>query len=156
DPADRVPVIRAWERARQLGVAQVGIRRVEGDSANVYFIDLHDTVGVMLVAIVPDDSKAPVEVESTEPVPPRVCTMRRDAQANIVELDRAARELVGWRPEDVVGQPSLKFIHPDDSDRGIANWLEMLAAPHVPHRWRGRYQKADGSWLWLDITNHNR
>src|SRR5690606_36569978 len=138
-PEDRLAVVRAWERAHHRGVAQVSVRRLDGTVISVYFVDLTDTEGVMLLAVVPAESASPV-APPAEPLPPRVCTMRRDQQSIIVDVDASGEVILGWKREDLVGQSSLKFIYPDDADRGIANWLEMLSASDRPHRWRGRYQ----------------
>jgi diguanylate cyclase (GGDEF)-like protein/PAS domain S-box-containing protein len=155
-PEDRILVVRAWEHSRTDGIGHSCARLVDGRRVNLYFLNLHRDHGVTLVAGVPSEAIAPVALDEAVAPPPRVCTMRRDEQALIVDVDAAAVEMFGWQPEELIGEPSLRWIHPDDADRGISNWLQMLTAPDRPHRWRGRYLRKDGTWMWLDITNHNR
>jgi diguanylate cyclase (GGDEF)-like protein/PAS domain S-box-containing protein len=63
--------------------------------------------------------------------------------------------MFGWSPSELVGKRSLDFIHPDDQERAINSWMEMLTAPGVSHRVRLRHKRRDGSWLWVEIINHN-
>jgi diguanylate cyclase (GGDEF)-like protein/PAS domain S-box-containing protein len=89
-------------------------------------------------------------------LPPRVCRLHRDELAMVTAADDAAVDVLGWPREALVGRRSIELVHPDDVERAIANWMAMLESPGQPVRWRGRYARADGSWLWLDITNTNR
>ena len=57
--------------------------------------------------------------------------------------------------EDLKGQRALDYIHPEDNERALRSWLEMLAVPGSRRQWRGRHIRRDGTWLWLEITNHN-
>ena len=31
----------------------------------------------------------------------------------------------------------------------------MLGRPGAATRWQGRHRRKDGSWLWMEVTNHN-
>ena len=44
---------------------------------------------------------------------------------------------------------------PDDRERAVESWMGMLARPGQSNRVRLRHRRRDGSWLWLEITNHN-
>jgi diguanylate cyclase (GGDEF)-like protein/PAS domain S-box-containing protein len=63
-------------------------------------------------------------------------------------------ELLGWQPEDLVGFSSSKFIHPDDQAGAFAAWARMLDSPDGDGVWRGRYQSAHGTWIWVETVNH--
>jgi diguanylate cyclase (GGDEF)-like protein/PAS domain S-box-containing protein len=82
--------------------------------------------------------------------------MRKDAVSVFLEIDAATTELLGWSAEEMVGRRSLEFIHPDDQEPAIEAWMEMLATPGPGKPTRMRHQQRDGSWLWVEITNHNR
>jgi diguanylate cyclase (GGDEF)-like protein/PAS domain S-box-containing protein len=82
--------------------------------------------------------------------------MRKDAVSVFLEIDAATTELLGWSADEMVGRRSLEFIHPDDQEPAIEAWMEMLATPGPGKPTRMRHKRRDGSWLWVEITNHNR
>ncbi len=77
----------------------------------------------------------------------------RDAAGVITSVDEAIFDLLGWRPEHLVGRPSTEFIHPEDRPSAVAAWMEMITSPGEVGVWRGRYQNAEGSWEWIDSAN---
>jgi len=80
----------------------------------------------------------------------------RDATAVITSVDAAMVDVLGWRPEQLIGHPSTDFIHPEDQPSAIAAWFAMLTAPGETRVWRGRYQGADGTWRWVESVNVSR
>ena len=63
----------------------------------------------------------------------------------------ATCELLGYEPQDLIGQSGFDFIHPDDMTRFIQNTSSLFnpgdTAPAPPrlHRFRCK----DGSWIWM-------
>ena len=82
--------------------------------------------------------------------------MRKDEFGCIVEVDSAFCTVLGWGPEDFVGQCTLELIDPQDHDAAVAAWVRMLAQPASRQRARLRHKAVDGSWRWFEVTNHNR
>ena len=76
----------------------------------------------------------------------------RDSVGTFTAIEGPLEKLVGWRPEELIGQPSTSFIHPDDQAGAVATWMAMHAAG-TPRTWRGRYRTASGSWTWLELEN---
>ena len=70
-----------------------------------------------------------VVAAANEPIdlPPVVLT--RDAAAIITYVDEGIVDMLGWTPEQLVGLPSTKFIHPEDQPSAIAAWMEMITEP---------------------------
>jgi diguanylate cyclase (GGDEF)-like protein/PAS domain S-box-containing protein len=62
-------------------------------------------------------------------------------------------ELLGWRPEELVGSPSTSLIHPTDQPAAVAAWMDMITSPGRRGIWRGRYKTAQGSWRWVETEN---
>lgn len=56
-------------------------------------------------------------------------------------------------PEDLIGEPSTKFIHLDDQSGAVSTWMQMVSAPGIPKQWHGRYQTADGGWQRVPTVN---
>jgi len=63
--------------------------------------------------------------------------------------------ILDWHEDELVGQLSLDFIHEDDHELAIDNWMDMLASRAPVSRVRLRHRHRDGSWVWMEITNHN-
>jgi diguanylate cyclase (GGDEF)-like protein/PAS domain S-box-containing protein len=55
----------------------------------------------------------------------------------------------------MVGMRTLDLIHPDDQETAIRSWMTMLAARATGPRVRLRHRRRDGTWVWLEVTNHN-
>ena len=63
-----------------------------------------------------------------------VARVRKSDVAVLVEIDAATSQLLGWGAGDMVGRTSLEFIHPDDQQLAVDNWMQMPrhTAPAVP------------------------
>jgi diguanylate cyclase (GGDEF)-like protein/PAS domain S-box-containing protein len=79
--------------------------------------------------------------------------MTRDAVGVITSVDDGVTEMLGWRPDQLIGSPSTRFVHPADQGSAVAVWLDMVTSPGIARAWRGRYQNADGAWIWLESVN---
>ncbi|MGA2307783.1 MAG: diguanylate cyclase [Acidimicrobiales bacterium] len=88
-------------------------------------------------------------------VPARLARVRKSDVAAFLEIDEATSQLLGWSAEEMVGRRSFEFIHPDDQELAVENWMQMLASPGLAHKVRMRHRCRDGSWIWLEINNHN-
>jgi diguanylate cyclase (GGDEF)-like protein len=88
-------------------------------------------------------------LEPTGPVVP----MTRSGVGVIVSVGDSCHDLLGWMPEQMVGSSSTRFIHPDDQPSAIAAWVKMLDSSDGAGVWRGRYQSAWGTWVWVETVN---
>ncbi len=78
--------------------------------------------------------------------------LTRNAGGIITYVGDRIIEMLGWTPEELVGLPSTKFIHPEDQPSAIAAWMEMITEPGSVGVWRGRYRAADGAWKWVETV----
>lgn len=60
-----------------------------------------------------------------------------------------AEELLGFSPEELVGQSGFERIHPDDVTRTMARFTEAVSEPGGRSGTVFRYMRADGSWVRL-------
>jgi diguanylate cyclase (GGDEF)-like protein/PAS domain S-box-containing protein len=81
--------------------------------------------------------------------------LRKDGFALITDCDATVSRLVGWSTGEMVGRRTLDFIHSADRQRTVESWVQMLEAPERPHHARWRHRHKDGSYVWVDVTNHN-
>jgi diguanylate cyclase (GGDEF)-like protein/PAS domain S-box-containing protein len=84
------------------------------------------------------------------------CRVVRNQVGVITSIDDSITEILGWRPEQIMGSPSTAFIHPDDQPDAIGAWFTMIGTPGSTRTFRGRYRTADGRWRWIDSENTNR
>lgn len=160
DPESRASLAKLWGTARTRGaaVAPVRLPGIEGP-ANLYMLDFRRDHGVIVVVVTPGDTSPAdhlVDALRLPALPPRLARAGKDAAAFITWTDPALSQILGWEAEELVGRRVIEFVHPDDRELGILNWMEMLDTPGVAHPIRLRHQHRDGSWVWLEVTNFNR
>ena len=156
-PADKVALIGTWERSRLIGGASTIVHLLTDPDQPVAItiVNAMDVYGVHLAMLTPVDGLGGTVVRTMAPIAPRTARVVKTELAMITEIDAATTKILGWRPEEIVGRRSLDFIHPDDQERSISNWMEMLTSPGHDQRVRLRHLAADGAWLWMEITNRN-
>ncbi|SHN27881.1 diguanylate cyclase domain-containing protein [Cryptosporangium aurantiacum] len=155
-PSDMVPVIEAWRRAQEHGVASTDITLIDEPDAEtrLHFVDVTEVHGVMIGVLVGAQRRDAGTV--TRLYQPRRAATRKDSQAIFLEVDAAFSHILGWQPDEVVGRRSIEFVHPDDHERAFGHWMELLARPGSQSRVRLRHRHRDGSWVWMEVTNQNR
>ena len=158
-PADTMAVVAAWEGAREQGLAlgTVHLRSEPEQPLTVTFVDARDTHGVFLGgldAVPREDAEAATWTPEAGAVVrrPRTATVHKTTLAVITDVDERTEMMLGWTPEQMIGKRSSEFIHPDDQERAIANWMELLSRQDA-QRVRLRHRSADGSWVWLELEN---
>ena len=159
-PADRVIAAKLWGQAHRHGTASAPVRleRQPDRPGFLCFFDVRAVHGVMVVVFV-EGSGQTGPVLATRPLPlrrPRFARAGKDAGAAYRWVDPALSAMLGWAPDEVIGHRTLEFVHPDDHEVGVANWMEMLDTPGRGHRVRLRHRHRDGTWVWLEVTNFNR
>lgn len=92
-------------------------------------------------------------VDDAVPGDPASVQVIRDSAAVISSVGEEMVDVLGWRPEELLGRPSTDFIHPEDHGSAIAAWFEMIDAPGEPRRWQGRYRTSTGGWRWIECEN---
>jgi diguanylate cyclase (GGDEF)-like protein/PAS domain S-box-containing protein len=157
-PADRARVIHAWQQVRAEGVSMTPVHLADGTPTTSYCFDLREAHGVFLLVVVerePDDGPPPQLVEP-EHLAPRFSRMTRDLMGVVTGIDGAAEEMFGFTFDQWVGMEPMAVVHPDDAERSLTTWVDVISNPGSSHRWRGRVLRSDGSWLWVEATYTNR
>jgi diguanylate cyclase (GGDEF)-like protein/PAS domain S-box-containing protein len=99
------------------------------------------------------DASTAEEVDAEPPAEGPVVHMTRSGVGVIQSVDGSSEDLLGWSPEQMIGFSSTKFIHPDDQPSAIAAWVKMIDSSDGAGVWRGRYQSARGTWVWVETVN---
>ncbi|MFI5912368.1 diguanylate cyclase [Dactylosporangium sp. NPDC051541] len=154
-PADHAEIIEAWHRLLAEGGATCRFRpRSAADRpAWMHMIDVTHRYGVIVLIITDLDG---VTVLEHEDIRPRLVTMRKDQAAVVIEADPQIHRVLGWSAGELAGRRSLELVHPDDHQRAIAAWMDLLGVPPgEARRIRLRHLHRDGHVVWFEITNHN-
>jgi diguanylate cyclase (GGDEF)-like protein/PAS domain S-box-containing protein len=160
-PGHRGVVIDTWEKAQKTGVATGHVRLAADPERHVMlsFLDARAQHGVYLGIFTADeadqaDEQAAITPEMPERAP-RFARARKDGLAVLLEIDEAFTQILGWEPEEVLGLRTRDLVHPDDEALAVDNWMNMLASSGPGRRVRLRHHHRDGSWVWMEVTNHN-
>ena len=158
-PADASAAIADFERALATGYATGASRlRTDPDVVRPHVVldarELHGVVltGFDLSAGVPLSGPVVTHVALAPGRRPRTATVRKDAFGNLTAIDERTTRMLGWTPDEVVGTRSLDLVHPDDQQRAVTAWLELLAH-RDSERVRLRHRRSDGRWLWVELEN---
>jgi diguanylate cyclase (GGDEF)-like protein/PAS domain S-box-containing protein len=160
-PADRLTVVTTWERAQSQGLAVRPVRSMSDPDRwlTLSIIDAHRRHGVWL-AVLTDDDTATTDT-GLEAVPlvmamrPRSGAMHKNMLAMITAIDANISKMLGFSAEEMIGVRSSEFVHPDDQDRAVAAWMQLIYSG-VGQRVRFRHRRSDGTWLWVEADNlHN-
>jgi diguanylate cyclase (GGDEF)-like protein/PAS domain S-box-containing protein len=157
-PADRVAVISAWDSARTAGAARATVRPASrpDDQVRLHVFDLRPAHGMLLIVFVDDGQMDdPIDKTSEPALRPRLFRHRKNDIGVYIDVDDAVTDILGWEPRELVGRPSLDIMHPEDHQRAIEHWMEMLATPLSQRRVRLRHRHANGGWVWLELTSSN-
>ena len=161
-PADRIGIVSAWERAPERGIAFATVHLISDQqtSLTLTFYDARAVHGVWLALLSRDGGRSQPESQTLTlplvvPARPRQATMHKNMFGVVTQIDENTTKMLGWTPEQLVGSRSSEFIHPEDQERAVSAFMQLLAT-RATQRVRVRHRCADGGWLWIEIENvHN-
>jgi PAS domain S-box-containing protein len=159
-PADRMTVVTTWERAQRTGMAEGTVRVLDDAdrSMRLLFVDATEAFAAWIGVLADEGPWRAQAVQATldaAPLTPRRArtgTLGKTLYAVITEVDARLTDMLGWTAADMVGRRSLEFMHPDDHERAIAQWLEVRSR-RATQRVRVRHRHRDGHWVWVEIEN---
>lgn len=153
---DHPAVVDAWHRALADGAASCAFhpRATPSATARMHIIDTTHRFGLYTCCITGLESQP--DALGVAPVRPRLVTVRKDQTAVITAADPGIVRLLGWTAEELVGRRAIDLVHPDDHQRAIASWMDLLTVPSgEARRVRLRHLHRDGHAIWFEITNHS-
>jgi len=159
-PVDQVIMAKLWGQVRTQGavVAPLRLQSHPERPGVLSLFDLRRRHGVIMVAFVEGPTEGQF-VEGSAAVailPPRFARASKDVSAVLRSADPALSTMLGRTSEELIGMRLVDLVHPDDQELGVGAWMEMLESPGQARRVRLRHRHADGTWIWLEVTNHNR
>ncbi len=80
-----------------------------------------------------------------------------DSDGRILWTSPAVRQVLGYEPEELVGRLGSEICHPDDYDRVVKQFLDLVADPtNELMRTESRSRRKDGSWVWVESIIRNK
>jgi diguanylate cyclase (GGDEF)-like protein/PAS domain S-box-containing protein len=67
-----------------------------------------------------------------------------DKSGHFVFLSAACERIFGFRSDEMLGQPMIELVHPEDRSKTLQAAKEVMAGTHKPH-FENRYVRKDGS-----------
>ena len=67
----------------------------------------------------------------------------------------SAERILGYRPEEMVGDNTFHYVHPEDLGRVEMAFAEGLKDPRRRPSAEYRFRHKDGSWVWLESVGTN-
>ncbi|MFI7542553.1 diguanylate cyclase domain-containing protein [Actinoplanes sp. NPDC049599] len=155
---DHKMTIEAWQRALGQGVANCLVHPVAAPTelVRLHLLDMTHRHGVFVVFLTGLSAHPAGSTLQHDPIKPRLVTVHKDQVAVITSADPEISLVLGWTDTELAGTRSLDLVHPDDQQRAIASWMDMLSSPQgEARRVRLRHLHRDGHPIWFEVTNYN-
>jgi diguanylate cyclase (GGDEF)-like protein/PAS domain S-box-containing protein len=149
---DRPTLIDVFERCVHDGQACGDVHLVHEPSLTltVHMFDTIEQYGVIMVV----GNQAVSRVLHNPPgAHARLARVYKSRTAEILGIDQAITDILGYTTEEMVGKRSLEFIHPDDQGLAIESWAVLVTEPDAIRRVRLRHRSSEGSWIWFDVAH---
>lgn len=76
-----------------------------------------------------------------------------DTEGRLTYVSPAYKRLLGYEPEELIGQAFLSLVHPDDLPHIVPHAAQVLAEPDKTHVTEVRIRHKDGSWrVWENVA----
>jgi PAS domain S-box-containing protein len=79
-----------------------------------------------------------------------------DPAGTITYVSPAVESMLGYGPDELVGEIGYEYQHPDDREP-VSDAIEtVMQNPAETRRIETRFRRADGGWCWIEATMQNR
>ena len=78
-----------------------------------------------------------------------------NAEGRLTYVSPAYERVLGYLPEEVLGQQPITRVHPDDVDEARQAREEVGRTPGASRSLQFRTRHKDGAWRWLEVTMTN-
>jgi diguanylate cyclase (GGDEF)-like protein/PAS domain S-box-containing protein len=78
-----------------------------------------------------------------------------EATGTIRYQSPSMQRVLGYEPEETIGDHVLDYVHPDDLERVAIAFAEGLTNPGSRSSVEYRFRHKDGSWVWLESVGTN-
>ncbi|QZX99241.1 PAS domain S-box protein [Halobaculum rubrum] len=79
-----------------------------------------------------------------------------DTDGTMTYVSPAVTRVLGYDPEELVGNTGYDYVHPDDRERNADAVEAVVETPDEQQIVEVRFKRADGTWCWIEATMRNR
>lgn len=158
-------VIDRLRKGEELGAYQTALLRKDRDTTNVvisvfatenldheakiawfHFLDL-GPLEETNQALVESEARFKQYVEKASDI---FATL--DKKGNFDYVSPNVEEILGYKPQEIIGQNNFDLIHPEDIEKVIQKYRAAWHEPGVAYREVFRYLTKSGKWLWMEAN----
>ncbi|WP_135365057.1 hybrid sensor histidine kinase/response regulator [Halosimplex halophilum] len=78
-------------------------------------------------------------------------------ETGVIEYQSPAVEhVLGYEPDELVGETAFEHVHPEDRERVVDRFAELVERPGATEGIEFRMRTADGDWRWVESKATNR
>ena len=78
------------------------------------------------------------------------------ADGTILYQSQSVTRVLGYQPEEMVGQNAFSYLHPDDIAVSSTLFTQVLQQPGTPITGQFRYRHKDGHFIWVEAVGTNQ
>ncbi|OLZ40227.1 PAS domain-containing sensor histidine kinase [Natrinema saccharevitans] len=75
-----------------------------------------------------------------------------DPDGTITYVSPSVKRILGYEPEDLIGDRGYEYVHPDDRAANARAVERAQDRPDSSHVVEVRFRRADGTWCWIEST----
>ncbi|MFB6129378.1 MAG: PAS domain S-box protein [Salinigranum sp.] len=79
-----------------------------------------------------------------------------DESGRVSYSSPSVARILGSDPTELIGETVLEYVFPDDRERVVQTFEEVLAAPDRTHTVEYRLRDGEGSWRWIEAAIDNQ
>jgi PAS domain S-box-containing protein len=76
-------------------------------------------------------------------------------EGEVLYASPSSARVLGYLPEEMIGQNAFEFLHPKDRDHSQRALEEVLNKPPGPRQIEARVRQKNGDWCWVESTISN-
>ncbi len=78
-----------------------------------------------------------------------------DGEGRFKYLSPSVERVLGYRPDELLDDPSMEYIHPDDRESLSEQFETLLKDPSFQLTVEHRFEDSDGTWQWIESRGRN-
>jgi PAS domain S-box-containing protein len=141
-----------------VGDVLIGVLDVQADSPN-YFTDDDIRVKATLasqIAVAVQNAHSFQQLQQAEEGTRRIYDLSVDmigaaslSTGKFTNLNPAWEKTLGWTADELMAEPFINFVHPDDRERTLKEYGDQVAAGKQSVFFENRYRAKDDSYHWI-------
>ena len=78
-----------------------------------------------------------------------------DGEGYFDYVSPSVKRVLGYRSEELLGDPAIQYVHPNDRGDVLAEFEALLSDPDSQLSAQLRFENTDGEWRWIEVRGRN-